>query len=329
MTDKPKTTAPATPPATQTKTPAAVPPAKQLKPIEEVRSVIQTLAPQFKMALPGHISVEKFQRVAITAINQNPELLAADRSSLYGACMKAAQDGLLPDGREAALVIFNTKQGDVWVKKVQYMPMVAGILKKIRNSGELKELSVHVVFKNDFFEYFIDDDGEHLKHIPEIDGERGEFRLVYAVATTLEAGRYVEVMTKGQVEEVRAISKSKDKGPWVDWYPEMARKTVIRRLSKRLPMSTDIDELLRRDDDLYDLNAARDPAPAAVVVEPTDSQPRRPRRLQAVVDAEKTPPAKAPANEKSTPADDEPPAGHPAGESPPDQQQPGDASDRI
>lgn len=68
----------------------------------------------------------------MTAVQSNPALLSADRQTLFQACMKCAQDGLLPDGREAALVIFRTKKKidnrDVWVDAVQYMPMVAGVI---------------------------------------------------------------------------------------------------------------------------------------------------------------------------------------------------------
>lgn len=312
---------------------AAATPNRALTPLDEVKHALLSpeMGRQFQAALPAHIPLDKFQRVAATAVANNAELVQADRNTLYSACMKAAQDGLLPDGREAALVIFNTKDGDRWIKKAQYMPMVAGILKKIRNSGELKELSAHVVYSNDRFDYYIDDTGEHLMHRPLLDGDRGTFRRVYAIATTKEGGRYIEVMSKEQVDDVASVSKSKDSkgnptGPWRDWYPEMARKTVIRRLSKRLPMSTDLDDLLHRDDDLYDLRgreALVDKGPAEVVS--TDTS-KRPRRLQAVVDAA-TPATSAPgaatvATQTSAPQmagmGDAPPAGHPAAESPPD-----------
>lgn len=331
--NKPKPAAKAAQPAAQPATqPAPQPPSRALTPLDEVKHALLSpeMGRQFQAALPAHIPLDKFQRVAATAVANNAELVQADRTSLYSACMKAAQDGLLPDGREAALVIFKTKDGDRWIKKAQYMPMVAGVLKKIRNSGELKELSAHVVYTNDRFDYFIDDAGEHLVHRPLLDGDRGPFRLAYAVATTKEGGRYIEVMTKDQVDDVASVSKSRDSngnptGPWRDWYPEMARKTVIRRLSKRLPMSTDLDDLLHRDDDLYDLRgreALVDKGPAEVV--PADTG-KRPRRLQAVVDAA-APAATAAATvttptvtaQTSAPQSDAPPAGHPAAESPPD-----------
>lgn len=269
--------------------------AQQLRPVDEVRGAIEKLAPQFKMALPAHISVEKFQRVAITAIAQNADLIAADRTSLYAECMKAAQDGLVPDGREAVLTVFNQKMANGQYKKVvKYMPMVWGIVKKVRNSGELLEIGAHAVYANDEFEYWIDDIGEHLKHRPLIDGVRGDFRLVYAIAKTKDGGRYVEVMTKEQVDQVANVSRSKDKngntvGPWKDWYPEQARKTVIRRLSKRLPMSTDKEDEIRRvierDDDLYDLQQIKNPQATADTLPAPDVAIKRPRGLQHVVDA--------------------------------------------
>jgi hypothetical protein len=40
----------------------------------------------------------------------------------------------------------------------------------------------------------------------------------------------------------------------------MAKKTVFRRLSKRLPLSSDLDDLIRRDDGLYDFEGQREQA---------------------------------------------------------------------
>src|SRR5687768_9095425 len=99
---------------------------------------------QIKMALPSHISVEKFERVATTAVQTNPDLLnpqKVDRRSLFGALVRAAQDGLLPDGREGAIIPFKGKAA--------WMPMVAGIMKKVRNSGEIASWDAFPVFEKD------------------------------------------------------------------------------------------------------------------------------------------------------------------------------------
>src|SRR3982750_1182347 len=66
---------------------------------------------QFQAALPPQVSVSKFIRVVLTAVQNNPRLEQTERRSFWNACMKAAADGLLPDNREAAFVIFRQKEG--------------------------------------------------------------------------------------------------------------------------------------------------------------------------------------------------------------------------
>ncbi|HYH36945.1 MAG TPA: recombinase RecT [Azospirillum sp.] len=228
---------------------------RQLAPIDKLRNQLDAMGDQFALALPQHIPVDRFKRIVLTAINQNPDLLNADRKSLMGACMKASQDGLYPDGREGALVIFNTKvkdeQGkDKWIKAVQWMPMVYGIIKKMRNSGELASIVAHAVYEKDHFEYVLGDE-EKIDHKPTLATDRGRMVAVYSIAKLKDGTVQREVMPRAEVEKIRLASRAKESGPWKDWYEEMARKSVIRRLAKYLPMSTEIEQMLRRDDALY------------------------------------------------------------------------------
>jgi recombination protein RecT len=192
------------------------------------------MQPDFTAALPTQITAEKFVRTTMTAVQMNPALLQGDRRSLLGACMKAAQDGLMLDGREAALVVFG--------QKIQYMPMIGGILKKLRNSGDLLTISANVVFEKDIFDFTLGDD-EKISHKPYLGRLKGDIIAVYAIAKTKDGGVYREVMTIDQVEKVRASSRASGAGPWTQWFDEMAKKTVIRRLCKRLPSSADIDQV--------------------------------------------------------------------------------------
>lgn len=209
-----------------------------------IRGDIQRMEKQFALALPEHVTPERFVRVVLTAVNSNPDLQKADRESVLAAAMKCAQDGLLPDGREAALVVYGSK--------ASYLPMIAGVLVKVRRSGELKTINAHVVYEKDAFTYTLGDD-EKIDHQPFMDGPRGKPLAVYAIAKTKDGGIYREVMSIAEVEQVRNVSRAKNNGPWVQWWGEMARKTVLRRLSKRLPMSTDLQQVFSRDDEHYDL----------------------------------------------------------------------------
>jgi recombination protein RecT len=216
-------------------------------PQEALRQQLASMAPQFAMALPSHIKPEKLQRVVMTMAQQTPALLDADRRSLLGACMKCAADGLVPDGREAALVMFG--------KTVQYMPMMVGLLKRARNSGDIAGVVTQVVYENDEFMQTPDDFDRPLRHVPpKLGQDRGKPIGAYAQAKLKDGTIVSEVMSLAEIEKVRKVSRASSRGPWVDWWDEMARKTVFRRLSKWLPMDAEdadkFEQTMRRDDAL-------------------------------------------------------------------------------
>lgn len=241
---------------------------RALAPIEEIRQTLTRMEPEFATALPAHIPVERFRRVTLTAIQGNPDLLNADRRSLLGAVMKCAQDGLQPDGRDAALVVFRGKAGP----QVQYMPMVGGVLKKVRQSGQLATIAAHVVYEADEFEYVLGDD-ERIVHKPAM-ANRGRPIAAYAVAKLTDGSIQREVMTIEEIERVRAVSRAKDSGPWVSWWSEMARKTVLRRLAKYLPSTTELEQFWQRQDE------AEAPAPTIEHQAAPEAQRPGPRRLR-------------------------------------------------
>lgn len=218
---------------------------KAISPVDELKGSIQKMDSQFKAALPPHIPVEKFTRVLMTAISQTPALAECTRPSIFAACMRAAQDGLLPDGREGAIVSYNSKMG----KQAQWMSMVSGIMKKVRNSGDISTWAVHIVKENDEFLYELGDE-ERITHRPPV-SNRGKTIAVYSIVTMKDGEKSREIMGLDEIEAIRQRSRSKDSGPWITDFDEMAKKTVIRRHSKRLPMSTDIEDTIRRDDELF------------------------------------------------------------------------------
>ena len=223
---------------------------KQLTPMQSFRDDLSKLRSQFKMALPVHISVERFERIIITAVQTSPKLAECDRGSFWAACMKAAQDGLLPDGRECAIVPFKNKE--TGVSMAQYLQMIGGVLKKVRNSGELASISPHVVYEKDEFKHWVDEQGEHFNHTPFLGDDAGVPRFVYCLARLKDGSVYFEKMTKKQVETVRSCSRAQDSLKWGKFWEEGAKVAVTKRLAKRLPSSTDIDMELYKDENEYD-----------------------------------------------------------------------------
>jgi recombination protein RecT len=211
-------------------------------PLVTFRERLDTRTGELVSALPSHIPVERFKRVAITAVTLNTELLACDQQSLWLACLRAASDGLMPDGRDGAIVPFKDK--------AQWLPMVGGLLKRFRNSGQFKSISVEIVREGDEFRYWIDEHGPHIYHVPSSGGAKAV--KAYAMAETKDGGVMIRVMSETEINKRRNVSRAKNSPLWNEWTDEAWMKTVLRNLSKRLPMSADVDELISRDDDDYE-----------------------------------------------------------------------------
>jgi recombination protein RecT len=242
--------------------------------------------------LPPNVSVDRFTRTTMVAIQNNPGVLEADRQSLYNAISRAAQDGLMPDGREAALIIHNVKTGNGYTKMVRYGQMVEGVIKQLGKAGIMAYASS--VYEADEIEIWGDENGQYVKHRPKVFGNRGELIGVYATAKVGDR-TYVEAMNIDEIERVRAASRSGENGPWKAWYDRMAQKSVLHRLKKRLPILDAVvsDSLRALDEEAEEaIIVAADPEmPSEPVQEPEPApvevvEKKRPRGLQAVVDTQ-------------------------------------------
>ena len=160
--------------------------------------------------------------------------------------------------------------------------MVAGIMKLVRNSGEISTWSVQAVYENDTFDFCLGDE-EHITHKPAL-ANRGKLIAVYSIVTMKDGEKSREVMSVEDVNQIRARSRSGQSGPWVSDFAEMAKKTVVRRHSKRLPLSTDIDGMIKEDDELFMPEQPAQPAQEAPQAAETPSATRRPSRLQKVAE---------------------------------------------
>lgn len=210
----------------------------QRDPMSEVIAGIRsdTFKQQVAVALPTNVTPERFVRIAVTAVQQNPEIITADRNSIIRSLIRCAQDGLMPDGREAALVKFGAE--------AVYMPMIGGFRKIAAEFGWA--IDTQVVYANDEFEWELGAK-PRLHHKPVgLAGEPGDPIGAYAVATHADGRKLVEVMRKSEIEKVRNVSKAKASGPWRDWTERMWEKTVGRRIFGKLPLGERASEVAAR-----------------------------------------------------------------------------------
>lgn len=201
--------------------------AQQKHPLVVLRERLEARSGEIKAALPG-IPPERFIRAVVTAAQINPDILTCQFASVWLACMRACRDGLLPDGVEGAIVAYK--------EKATWIPMYRGLLRKFQESGQYKWVTANVVFEGEPFEHWIDEYGEHLKHVPDEIFDDRMIRKAYAMASTKDGGIFIAVMPRAEIDKIRRVSRAtREDAPWNMWFSEMAKKTALRRLSKTLP----------------------------------------------------------------------------------------------
>ena len=193
---------------------------------------------QLKRAVPKHVDVDRLLRVAMTSIRTTPKLLECTPQSLMASVMGCVTLGLEtePTLGQAYLVPYWNSRNKCF--EAQLIPGYRGYISLARRSGEVQSISTQVVYNNDFFELQFGLE-EKMNHIP-AEGDRGEVKGAYVVFRYKDGSHSFDYMPKEDIDKIRTRSKAGEKGPWVTDYPEMAKKTVIRRHVKVAPLSVEL-----------------------------------------------------------------------------------------
>lgn len=206
---------------------------------------------EIQRALPKHMTADRMARIALTEFRKTPALMKCEPASLFGAVIQCAQLGLEPGGAlgHAYLIPFeNNKKG---ITEVQFIIGYRGMIDLARRSGQIVSLEAHAVYEGDKFECEF---GLHstLKHVPDWQNPNRSkdemLTFVYAVAKLKDGGTQFEVMSRAEVDAIRARSRAGNFGPWKSDYNAMALKTVIRRLFKYLPVSVEMQRAAVQDE---------------------------------------------------------------------------------
>jgi recombination protein RecT len=224
-------------------------PQSQQHPVVRFKSDLKKMIDAKELALPSNVSIDAFRNAAIVAVQDNPEILRCDAASVMKSIRTIAAAGLVPDGREAAIVPFSGK--------AQAMPMVFGLIKMARRSGDVRDIRAHIVYQRELdegrFDYVVGDE-ERLVHQPVLFGDKGDPVAAYAIGKLKDGTIVREFMDAAQIDKIRRSSPQQRKhdkpnGIWQQWSEEMWKKTVIRRLCKRLDLSAeDLRRLMVEED---------------------------------------------------------------------------------
>jgi recombination protein RecT len=218
------------------------------------------------------MSMKRFKRVSLAAVAGNPDLLACTPASVIGAILEAARLGLEPTGPYGGGHLVPYK--GVATLIIDYR----GLVKMTLRAGEVSDVETRIVYEGDFLELELGNES-YVKHIPAVvsGADRGSYKLVYTMLRFRDASipPHIDYMTMAEIDQVRDRTPGARRGPWVDWYDEMAKKTALRRALKVRATSPEVADVLEREDELgADDGVSGSSAPASSV--------RRSRLLAAV-----------------------------------------------
>lgn len=211
------------------------------KQLATINSLLERSTKGFASVLPKHITPERMIRIAASEYNKNKALQSCDPLSFCAAVMEAAQLGLEPASalHHCYLVPY--------AGQVKLMLGYRGKIELIRRHPDVTNFQIFAVYRGDVFTYNL---GLYpdIKHEPK--GESDELTHVYGIVTFRNGSKEFQVMTRGEVERVRDKFSKKDKrtgnfsDAWVDSFDEMAKKTLVHRMAKTLPMANEYRDVI-------------------------------------------------------------------------------------
>jgi recombination protein RecT len=215
---------------------------KQLTPIQKFQSYIESYK---ETVLPNllkkhNIEPAQFIQIVTSELKKNEKLVQAfneNPSSMFASILAGAEIGLIPSDMLGEFYLIPRRIDS----RLTVTPLIGykGLVNILLRSGEITKIHTECVFEGDEFEpiYGLE---PNIIHKPNFNVERNAntLKFVYAVAK-LKNGEYqFQVLTKGEILKIKAMSRyendlyfndKKDPNLW------MVRKTVLIQLSKMLP----------------------------------------------------------------------------------------------
>ena len=220
------------------------------KPMDRFKQELAMREGHLRSLLPQAMTVDKFQAIVVAAVADNMDLLDCDRASLLKACLSAAELGLSLNKSMGEADILKVWDGRLKKNVAQFRPRYKGLMKLALQGGDVLKIESRLVYANDTFEV---EEGIEPRIIHKHGlSNRGEKIGAYCVWKLRNGETQFEIMSKEEILAIRDRSSSKTKdgnivGPWKTDEAEMWRKTVVRRASKYMPLSTEAQRAVQAD----------------------------------------------------------------------------------
>lgn len=221
-------------------------------PRQVAQNYLEKMKPEIAKALPAHMSHERMTRIALSAVNSNPQLtevILNNPTSFLGALMQSAQLGLEPNTNlgHAYLIPYNFKGKKIVNLQLGYM----GLLELAHRSGLYKKIFAMPVFKDDFFEYQYGTN-EKLNHIP-AQVQNGDAVGYYAFYQLTNGGVHFVYWSRQKMERHKDLYTRKG-SVWNTNFDAMALKTVIKDVLKYAPKSVEMSSAVQSDNGNFEFS---------------------------------------------------------------------------
>lgn len=206
--------------------------------VREVGRALEAQTPTLAAYLAKlHGDPDRFRMTVLQAISTTPALANCTPKSIVLAALEAAQLGLEPTGILGGGWMVPYKNSATHALEAKFIVGYRGYIDLVHRAGTVKSIEARVVYDGDAFEVEYGTQ-KKIRHVPYflIDKPQGDRRCVYWVAEMANETQF-DVLPMSEIEKARKSSKMADRGAWIEWYDEMAKKTAIRRAVKILAIS--------------------------------------------------------------------------------------------
>ncbi len=211
--------------------------------IAERKGVFSGLIPS------GSVDPNQWWMAAMIEVNGLPSDVQPD--SVKVALLNAAYLGLQFGKSLGHAYLVPLRDGNKTLKRVELWQGYKGIVHLAYETGFLSTIHADVVCEGEVFEYWKDETGPRLKHIPRLDRtpDRKNIVAVYVIYTTKSGGKGICVTPRSSINK-----SDKQRDVWNSDYQSMVLKTGILRarrewnLTSRMAHAAYIDEQTERDE---------------------------------------------------------------------------------
>lgn len=189
-------------------------------------------------ALPKEFNKARFVQNALSLLNDKPDLAKYGQAQILAGLTRGALLGLDFFNKEAYLVAYGSQ--------LNYQTSYIGAQKLVKKYSikPVRNIYAEIVREGDLFESGIEKNQRYVTFKPNPFSTKPVIGA-FAVCEFENGDLLVETMNMEELEATRKKSKMGNAGAWKEFTGEMQKKTVIRRLCKKIEIDFENPEQQR------------------------------------------------------------------------------------